>query len=164
MDYQAIYDYSKDIADNIGISVKWVHADLEWLSMIKPDQGLTCWSLPFESSFNFDPHFNRTFTLAFIFYQQDFPDSDMDQNDTSKQQESIRTLAITDQAAQKFARLFDSNDLTDDLDYASQKITITGAATDPAIRDTEQLLTGTKLTLTVQVPDDFDYCSLDNAT
>lgn len=162
--YQSVYDYSHDISQNLGLSVKWVHADKSWLNASLPNEGLTCWSLPFTSSISFDPNYSRTWTLPFIFYQQDVADSDFDQNDQSKIQESIRTVANTDRAISMFVRLFESNSINDSLDSASQKLLITGASTEVAIRDTSQLLTGTLLTLTVQFPDDFDYCCLTTAT
>lgn len=164
MDYQNIYDYSKDIAENLGLSVEFIHQDKSWLNHIEPNKGITCWSLPFTSSISFDPNFNRTWTLSFIFYQQDEPDSDLDQNDQTKQQESIRTVANMDRAADMFMRLFESNEINDELDSASQKLTITSGTTEPAIRDTSQLLTGTLLTLVVQFNDNFDYCCLPTAT
>ena len=164
MDYQNVYDYCKDISQNLGLSVNWVHADKSWLNTIIPDQGITCWCLPFSSSFSFAPNFNRTWTIQIIFYQQDQADSDMDQNDTDKMQESIRTVATTDRAADMFMRLFESNDISTSLDKASQKLLVTGGSTDPAIRDTAQLLTGTMLTMTVQFEDNFDYCCLTSAT
>lgn len=162
--YQSVYDYSHDISQNLGVSVNWVHADKSWLNLIVPNEGLTCWSLPFISSFNFDPNFSRTWTLVFIFYQQDKADSDMDQNDQSKMQESIRTLANTDRAASMFIRLFESNEINNTLDKASQTLNITSGSSEVAIRDTAQQLTGTRVELTVQFPDDFDYCCLPTAT
>lgn len=164
MSYQSIYDYSKDISQNLGLSVNWVHADKSWLNLILPNQGLTCWSLPFTSSMSFDPNFSRSWNLSFVFYQQDEPDSDMDQNDQSKMQESIRTLSNTDRAVGIFIRLFESNSINTALDEASQKLLITSVSTEPAIRDTAQQLTGTLLTMTAQFPDDFDYCCVDNIT
>jgi hypothetical protein len=164
MDYQNVYDYSKDISQSLGLSVKWVHADKSWLNLTTPDDGLTCWSLPFTSSMSFVPNFSRSWNLSFIFYQQDAPDSDMDQNDQSAMQESIRTLSNTDRAVNMFIRLFESNSLTTALDLASQKLLVTSSGTEPAIRDTAQLLTGTLLTMTVQFPDNFDYCCLTDAT
>ncbi len=165
MDYQAVYDYSNDISQNLGVSVKWVHADKQWLNLVPDiDEGLTCWSLPFPSTFNFTPNFNRTWTLRFVFYQQDAPDSDLDQNDTEKMQESIRTVAITDRAVNLFIRLFESNDINDALDKASQKLSVVSGTTEPVIRDTAQLLTGTLVTLTVLFDDAFNYCSLSTLT
>tara|TARA_R110000803_G_scaffold151160_2_gene216332 strand:+ start:613 stop:1107 length:495 start_codon:yes stop_codon:yes gene_type:complete len=164
MDYQNLYDYSKDISQNLGLSVNWVHADKSWLNLIVPNKGITCWSLPFTSSISFDPNFSRTWTLAFVLYQQDLADSDMDQNDQSKMQESIRTLSNTDRAVNMFIRMFESNDITTALDSASQKLLVTSVSTEPAIRDTAQQLTGTLLTITAQFPDDFDYCCVENLT
>lgn len=160
MNYQNVYDYVKDISQNIGLSVKFVHQNKEWLNLTNPDHGLVCWSLPFNSSFNFDPNFNRTWTIPIIFYQQDKADSDMDQNDQEKMQGSIKTVAITDQAAARFVRLFESNDINDELSFASSLLTVTTGTTDIAIRDTAQLLSGTFVTLTVQFADNFDYCCL----
>ena len=164
MNYQNIYDYCKDISQNLGLSVKFVHEDKAWLNAIEPNQGVTCWSLPFSSSFNFNPMITRTWTLSFIFYQQDMPDSSMNQNDTEAQQESIRTLANTDQVMEMFVRLFSSNSISDSLSEASETLEVTTGTTSPAIRDTAQLLTGTFVTLTVQIPDNFDYCCLTDAT
>ncbi len=165
MNYQNVYDYSKDISQNLGLSVKWIHAGKSNLNLINDiNEGVTCWSIPFTSSGSTSPIISRTWTLQFIFYQQDTADSDMDQNDTSKQQESIRTLANTDYIAETFLRLFFSNDINDDLSHSSELLNITGYSTDVAIKDTAQLLTGTLLTITAQFPDNFDYCCVDNVT
>jgi hypothetical protein len=164
MDYQNVYDYCKDISQNLGVSVKFVHADKQWLNLISPNDGITLWSLPFQASYSIDPIIQRSWTLSFIIYQQDQQGSQMDQNDVEAMQESIKTVAITDQIAERFVRLFNSNSINNQLSDASGSLTITSASTDVAIQDTAQLLTATNLVLTVDFPDNFDYCCIPNAT
>jgi len=158
--YSYVYNYCKDISQNLGVSVKWVHEDKTWLSLITPDQPITCWSLPFVSSGNPTPNWNRVWTLNFIFYQQDEADSSMDMNDQSKEQESIRTLANTDAIAERFLRQFSRNEINDELELASDLLTVNSFTTSPAIRDTTQQLTGTLLTMNVTFSDGFNYCCL----
>ena len=160
MDYQNIYDYCKDISQNIGVSVKFVHTDKSWLNLIEPNKAITCWSLPFTSShtFGIDNPILRTWTIPIIFYQQDQSSGSYDANNDTGMQESIRTVSITDRSVERFIRLFSENTITPELERASDMLTITGATTDVAIRDTAQQLTGTFLTLTVQFSDNFNYC------
>ena len=99
--YNNVYNYCKDISQNLGVSVKWVHEDKNWINNITPDQPITCWSLPFISSGTPTPNWSRVWTLNFIFYQQDVADSSMDMNDQSSQQDSIKTLANTDAVAER---------------------------------------------------------------
>lgn len=160
MDYKSLFDYCKDISANLGVSTEFVHQDKAWLNTILPNEGVTVWSLPFTSTITTSPNYNRSWTIAIIFYQQDKPDSSMDQNDTEKMQEDIRTVSITDHVANTFIRLFDDNDISDDLSASSNLITITSVSTEPAIRDTAQFLTGTLLTINAEFADTFDYCCL----
>jgi len=160
MDYGNLFNYCKDISANLGVSTKFVHQDKAWLNLIEPNQPLTVWSLPFTSNITTSPNYNRTWTIAIVFYQQDKADSSMDQNDTEKMQEDIRTVSITDHLANTFIRLFDENDINDDLRRASDLITVSSASTEPAIRDTAQQLTGTMVTITAEFADTFDYCCL----
>ena len=85
-----------------------------------------------------------------------------DQNDQDVMQDEIRTLTITEQTANRFLRLVHGNTVNSVLEAASEKLTISSFTKSNAIKDTAQLLTGTALTLNLIVPDDFDYCTLDN--
>lgn len=160
MDYGNLFNYCKDISANLGVSTKFVHQDKAWLNLITPNESVTVWSLPFTSNITTSPNYNRTWTIAIIFYQQDKAGSSMDQNDPERMQEDIRTVANTDHVANKFIRLFNENDINDDLSYASDLITVNSASTEPAIKDTVQLLTGTLVTITAEFADTFDYCCL----
>jgi len=93
---------------------------------------------------------------------RDNPDSSIDQNDQDVIQDEIRTLTITEQSANRFLRLVHGNTINDSLEAASEKLSINSFSKSNAIKDTAQLLTGTLLTLSLIVPDDFDYCTLDN--
>ncbi len=160
MSYQGLYNYCEDISQNLGVSVKWVHEGKEYLNLISPNQGITCWSLPFSSTGNKEliQPFNRVWSLSFIFYQQDQLDSNMDQNDTSSMQNSIKALSITDKVAEMFLHKFNENEINTELSRYSEKVNITGYSTNAAIQDTAQLLTGTILDITVSIHSDFDYC------
>lgn len=162
MDYKNLYDYVKDISNNLGVDTKFIHQDKNYLNLILPNQGCTVWSLPFTSSISSDPNYSRVWTIPIIFYQQDKADSSMDQNDTEKMQEDIRTVGITDHIAETFIRLFDENDITDDLSFASSLISDVSATTEPVVRDTAQLLTGTIVTITAQFADGFNYCCIES--
>lgn len=160
MDYGNLFNYCKDISANLGVSTKFVHQDKAWLNLIEPNQPVTIWSLPFTSNITTSPNYNRTWTIPIAFYQQDKSDSSMDQNDTEKMQENIRTVAITDNIANTFIRQFAENDINEELSYASNLITVISASTETAVRDTAQQLTGTMVIITAEFADTFDYCCL----
>ena len=161
MNYQSLYDYCRDISQSLGVSVKWVHTDNPDFALANPDQPITCLSLPFMSNGNsVNSVLPETYVLKFIFYQQDKADGSMDQNDQSKQQDTIQTLSSTWDVADRFIRLFNSNSINDDMERASEMLTINSYSKNPAIRDTSFQLTGTVLEMSVGFPDNFNYCCL----
>jgi len=165
MNYQALYDYIHDISQNMGLSVKFFHGEKSLLNLATDYKALFCYSLPFTSSGSFvPPQANEEWVVTLIFYQLDQPDSGIDQNDQDKMQGTIKTLAVTEEAANIFLRLANSNSISDDLSKASEKLTISRFSKEPAIRDTAQLLTGIVLTLNIRVPDRFNYCSQNTFT
>lgn len=160
MNYQAAYDYINDITQNLGLSVKFFHGRKEWLNYTVADDPLYAYMLPLTSSGSMNESGNpqEIWQLNLIFYQKDAADSALDQNDENEMQDEMKTLSITSQAADKFLRLFEFNDITDDLESASDLISVRSFTKGNAIKDNALLLTGTVLTINFLVADDFDYC------
>lgn len=163
MNYQALYDFIHDISQNLEQSVKFFHGRKEILNQTNPGKGIYAYCLPFVSSGSFigGAQADETWIVNIIFYMYDKPDSPIDQNDQDTIQDEIRTLTITELVASRFLRLVHGNTINDSLEFASEKIKIVTFDKANAIKDTAQLLTGTVLTMNLEVPDDFNYCSLD---
>ncbi len=164
MNYQSLYDYIRDISQNLDQTVKFFHGRKEILNQTNPDESLYAYCLPFVSTGTVvgGAQIDETWEVNIIFYQFDKADSAIDQNDQDVMQDEIRTLTITEQTANRFLRLVHGNTINANLEGASEKLTINSFSKANAIKDTAQLLTGTALTLNLIVPDDFDYCTLDN--
>jgi len=164
MNYQSLYDFIHDISQNMDQTVKFFHGRKEMLIQTTPDEGLFAFCLPFTSTGSTvgGAQINETWEVNIIFYMRDNPDSSIDQNDQDVIQDEIRTLTITEQSANRFLRLVHGNAINDSLEAASEKLSINSFSKSNAIKDTAQLLTGTLLTLSLIVPDDFDYCTLPN--
>ncbi len=163
MNYQSLYDFIEDISQNLDQSVKFFHGRKEILLSTTPSKGLFVFCLPFNSAGVINGgQINETWVVNLIFYQYDKPDSAIDQNDQDTMQDEIRTLTITEQSANRFIRLANGNTINANLEAASEKLSIPTFSKNPAIKDTAQLLTGFTLTMNIIVPDDFDYCTLDN--
>ncbi len=165
MNYQSLYDYVRDITQNLDQTVKFFHGRKEILNLTKADQSLYAYCLPFTSTGVLTgPQFDETWQINIIFYMKDKVDSSIDQNDQDVIQDEIRTLTITEQSANRFLRLFNANSIDSALEKSSDRLNISSFTKGNAIKDTASMLTGTLLTLNVKVPDDFDYCTLDNLT
>ena len=129
MNYKALHDYFRDISQNLGdspLDVKFFHGRKSMLNLTNPDRPLYVFSLPFESSGSFtdSAQVDEEWTCSLIFYMQDRPDSAIDQNDQDSMQDEIKTLTVTEEAANKFLRLCNENDINDDLETASNKLII----------------------------------------
>lgn len=164
MNYQSLYDFIRDISQELNQTVKFFHGRKEMLNQTTDFSGLYIYSLPFISSGSTvgGAQIDETWEINIIFYQQDTADSSIDQNDQDVIQDEIKTLTITEQSANRFIRLVHGNTINASLEAASEKLTIVSFTKGNAIKDTAQLLTGTLLTLNLKVPDNFDYCTLDN--
>tara|TARA_B100000949_G_C14114503_1_gene379884 strand:- start:116 stop:616 length:501 start_codon:yes stop_codon:yes gene_type:complete len=164
MNYQSLYDFIHDLSQSLNQTVKFFHGRKEVLNLTNPDKGLYVYCLPFTSSGGFigGAQVNEVWSVNLIFYQYDTPSSMIDQNDPAVMQEEIKTLTITEQSANRFLRLAHGNTINASLEAASEKITIDSFTKSNAIKDTAQQLTGTLLTLSIRVPDDFNYCTLDD--
>jgi len=164
MNYQSLYDFIHDISQELNQSVKFFHGRKEMLIQTTPDKGLYVFCLPFQSTGGVigGAQFNETWEVNLLFYQYDTADSAINQNDQDVIQEEIKTLTVTSQSANRFLRLVHGNTVNDTLEAASEKLTISSFSKSPAIKDTAMLLTGFAVTMNLIVPDDFDYCTLDN--
>lgn len=159
MNYQAVYDYVSDLSQNLGIGVKFFHGRKEWLNFTKSDKPLYIFMLPLSSTGStLDSSPVESWTLSLIFYQRDEADSAINQNNEGVMQDEMRILSITSSAADKFLRLFIQNTINDDLEAASDGVTISNFRKGNAIKDTAYMLTGTTLDITFSVRDSFDYC------
>lgn len=157
MNYKALHDYFKDVSANLSVSVQWVHNTPEYLQLYDKDQPIALLSLPFTSSGSAVDFITEIYVANFVFYMKDEPDGSLDQNNQGDLQQTLEILALTNQAVDEFLRLSDMNKITEELEYASDRMTIQSFTKGNAIRN-NQVLTGTTLTLNISVPDDFDYC------
>jgi len=164
MNYLQLYDFLHDIGENLNQTVKIFHGRPETIELLAATtfRGLNIYILPFSASGSTTggAQLNTSWNVEIIFYQLDTPDSDIDQNDEDKLQDEMVTVTLTQQAAEKFLRLANSNDITDELKKNADRLIVNTYGFDTAIKD-GQLLTGTVLTLNLTVPDNFDYCALD---
>lgn len=160
MNYKALYDYCKDISENLGLTVKFFHGRKEWINLNLPNKPLYIHLLPFTSSGSVVNGYYPTerWNINLLFYMQDDESSGLDENDTETLQDEMNILTITEQAASKFIREFNNNDISDALTKSSERLTIVSWTKGAAIKDTSAMLTGIALNMVVQVPDDFDYC------
>lgn len=160
MNYKALYNYVRDVSQNLGLTTKFFHGRKEFLNLTDPNKPLYVYSLPFTASGGFTSaqQLDQTWQINLIFYMRDQADSGIDQNDQTSMQDEIATLTVTDQAADIFLHLFNDNEITADLEAASELVTVVSFSKSNAIKDTAQLLTGTVLTLNVRVDDAFNYC------
>jgi len=164
MNYLALYNFIEDISQNLNQSVKFFHGRKEILNQTSDYDALYVYCLPFTSTGGVvgGAQINETWQVNLIFYQMDRADSAIDQNNQEVMQAEIRTLTTTEESANRFLRLVHGNTIDSALEAAAEKLTITSFSKGNAIKDTAQLLTGTTLTLNLIVPDDFNYCSLDD--
>ena len=165
--YQSLLNYTRDIAANLSSENLFFHARKEVLHQIHnediAENDTVVWSLPFITSGDFTElgyQFNRSFTVNIIIYQKDEMGSEVDQNNMDQTAEEIQVLQSTDALAEEFIRNFNENKINEELHRVSDQLEITSVTTDNVIKDNDWLLTGTFISITVGVPDEFDYCSL----
>jgi len=165
MNYLSLYNFIHDISQNINQTVTFFHGRKEVLNLVTQQNALYIHCLPFTSTGSFVNGFqkNETWNVILLFYQLDEDSSMIDQNEQDKMQGEIRTLSITEQSANRFLTLAHGNSINDELSEAAELLTITGFTKETAIKDTASMLTGTVLTMTIQVPDNFNYCELPTA-
>lgn len=162
MNYQSLYDYTHDLSQELEQQVKFFHGRKEMLIQLNDLKGLVVFCLPFVSTGTTvgGAQINELWEVNILFYMDDEPDSAIDQNNQDVIQDEIKTLTITEQSANRFLRLVHGNTINRNLEAASEKIKIESFTKSNAIKDTAYLLTGTLLTLSLRVPDDFNYCTL----
>jgi hypothetical protein len=161
MNYNSLYSYTKDIINNIDSSIKWFHGRRELITQLKPEDTVA-FCLPFISSGSVvegGGQIAETWEVNVIFYKKDQMPTGINQNDEQAQQVEIQVLSATTDIADEFVRNFNFNEYTDALESASEKLDLLSFSKAPAIKDTAHILTGTVVTMRVQVPDDFDYCA-----
>jgi hypothetical protein len=160
VNYLALYNYTKDIIANISPETKWFHGRKELITPMNPED-LIAYCLPFISTGNFvqgGEQVAEIWEINIFFYKKDDLGSGLDQNDESGLQDEINILAQTSVLADDFVRRFNFNNYTPELEAAGDKLTIRSFTKGTAIKDTPHVLTGTFVTMRVEVPDDFDYC------
>lgn len=160
MNYLALYNYTKDIVTNIEPDAKWFHGRKDLVTAMSPDD-IVVFCLPFISSGGIVPgggQVAETWEVNIIFYKKDSLPSGLNQNDESGLQTEINILRQTNELADSFLRNFNYNIFTEALESASEKLDLVSFNKSNAIKDTAHVLTGTVLSMRVQVPDDFDYC------
>ena len=161
MNYLALYDYLKDITQSLDLTVKFFHGRKELLNLTDNNKPVYVYSLPFISSggYTTSQQADENWQVNLFVYQQDQPDSGIDQNDQVSMQAEARILSITKQVVDKIVHYVNDNTISEDLEYASEFITVTSFNCQPVIRDTAQMLTGWLVTLNLKVDDSFDYCT-----
>ena len=160
MNYKALYEYVRDISQNIDITTQFFHGRKEITTLLPLAKPLLIYCLPFQSTGSLTNgvlQTNESWQLTIMFLQQDQADSAIDQNDTEALQAEMEILTVCENAATKFLHYFNENLLTDELSEAADQLTINSFTKTPAIKDT-MMLTGIILTMNVTVGDSFNYC------
>ena len=82
MNYQQVYEYVRDLTQNLGLSIDFFHGRKENLIETQAEDPLYAYMLPLTSTggFNSQPSPQTVWQLVIIFYQQDTADSGVDQN------------------------------------------------------------------------------------
>lgn len=176
MNYLALYNYIRDVNNNQNVNPtsKFFHGRPESIFSTDPsnpydpnekgnDDFLYVYLFPLTSSISLtDDAYQviQLYTINMIFYKRDRLDSANDQNNEDVISPEMSALQESSLAAGKFLRAFNFNNYTDELEKASEKLIIRSASTQTAIKDTSHVLTGTNLTINVEVPEGFDYCSI----
>lgn len=160
MNYQSVYEYVRDITQNLGLSVQFFHGRKEILNLTTSTKPVYAWMLPLTANGTVNVNFNpqTVWQLNIIFYKRDEVNSAIDQNDPTVLQDEMKTLALTSDIVDRFLRTFIENDINDELESASNLLTVQNYSIGNAIKDTASLLTGTTLTINFLVSDTFDYC------
>jgi predicted component of type VI protein secretion system len=167
VNYLSLYEYIRDISQNIDYSVRFFHGRKDILNLQYEKEPVYVYLLPFQSSGNYTTaqQANETWQVNFMVYQKDQPDTAINQNDPESLQVEMEILTTTEEVVDKIIHyinypIFPVDDATSEaLQAASEFITILNFTKVPAIKDTAQILTGWLVTLNLQVDDSFNYCS-----
>ena len=161
MNYNSLYNYTKDVISNIDSTIKWFHGRKDLVTLMKPEE-LVAFCLPFISTGSVvdgGGQIAEVWEVNLIFYKKDSLPSGINQNDEEAQQQEIQILTATNVIADGFIRNFNYNTYTDALEASSEKLDVLSFSKNNAIKDTAHILTGTVVSIRVRVPDDFDYCA-----
>jgi len=121
--------------------------------------------LPFSSAGSINQTTEKpeeTWNIGLFIYKQDRMDSGADQNDPTILQDEMELVDDAMYFADELIRLANFNTITDALNRASQQLSITSFGKEPAIKETAHLLTGVLVNMSIQVPDNFDYCTIND--
>lgn len=97
---------------------------------------------------------NAYYPIEMMFYQLD----DMQ----GAEEETLKVLDDCDKLVQEFLRKLNRLDFNEDttVSISTYTVTISNIQCQPFIKQTVDCLTGFVVSFTMEVPDDFDYCSI----
>lgn len=167
MNFEALYDYISDVAQAINGTdgVQFYMARKTKITSIPiPTDGIPVfWCLLPNSTgdINFDSQqVEETWNVSVLIYNTDDLDNEVNANAMNVSSQSVNTLKTTNDLADKFIRLFNQNELSDSLQASSELLDITSVNKEPFVNDTAHCLTGWGINMSVKVPDEFDYCKI----
>ena len=167
-DYNGLFEYMRDICLSIDDQATIFFGREE--VMIEVDQEPNkryIYILPFTSTGTINEttqQVEETWQIGVFVYKQDRIDSAVDQNDKVILQQEMSLVNDAMGFCDKLIRLMNNNALNNELRRASQTLQVLGFDKESAIKLTAHLLTGSLLSITLDVPDNFNYCSLPSAT
>lgn len=167
MSYSSLLTYVKEVVESLDANVLFVTGRKEVIHELREalpeNQGILFWCLPFISSGSFTDigqQFNETVVINCLIYKQDYMGSELTQDTPETTSDEIDVLYQTKEIADQFIRKFNFNELSVEAMEASEALEIQSITFDNVIKDNDYLLTGTLISINVNIPDDFDYCTI----
>lgn len=157
MSHKAVRQLIRDTAKSLGDSIQFVYARKTDFNSMRDKKYPFIQLELLNSSAAYNDN-NTTLTsiypVAMTFYQLD--------SLTGSEDATTNTLDITDDLVQKFIRKMNLFSFSEDdsVVVATKNIVLTNFKMQSFVKMTVDCLTGWILTFDMEVPDDFDYCSL----
>ena len=136
----------KDIVSRLGNGVRFGYGKTTDFNQSNIDKDDIVWMDPLNKSYDFTLQTTLTsqWTVDLLFYGSDQEDS--------CEEDYSRILGRMDTLAESFIHQL----------HQTEYVVISGVNQTNFIKATADILTGWRLTFTLQVPDNFDYCSLND--
>lgn len=161
--YDGLENYIKDTTAGLGADTTYFHGRIPNAQQVLDKKSIFVVLLPMLSSGNVNApqsSVSETYSVNVIFFMQDRPDSGINRNKSksSDNQREMDILRQTNKFCDMLLRKMSDNDISPDLQRASDLITIGSFTKDFAIKETSAYLTGFGINMNVTIPDKFDYC------
>lgn len=158
MSHQSVRILIRDVALTIADNINFVYARLTDFNQIRNKQYPFFQLEPLKSQANFNASnvtLTRTYPIVVNIYKLDAMDGTED--------ETTQILDETDVLCDQFIRLMNKISMNEDttIKVSTDTIVLSGIRFDPFIKTfTADVTSGFKVSFNMEVPDDFDYCSI----